>query len=260
MTPTVYAVVSPRSSERVIDPVDGAAIDRVDDPRRGPDPALQLEADHARAGPDDATRRGPAFRPGRIGERGLHVRGVDLHAPRGVQPAVVALGHHGHQRIVDAGGVVELHQGGHRRIVDPPDGHRARPKDGRLQHAPFLDRRDADGLAGAVQDGGPRRHAVAEQVTDTERDDGGHAGPGHAAAMRWRRFVAPDRGMPHSHVGHVHDRVGGSGRHRPDPDAEVARAGSRERRGHGHLRAGDSPGLVPRGDDQTQVWTALRAR
>ncbi len=218
----------------------------MDDARRRADAAFHLVADHPRPRSDDAAGHRAALRAGGIGQGRPHVGRVDLDGPGRVQPAVIALADGRHERVIDPGRLVQLDERGDGRVVDATDRHRAGPQDRRLEDPPLADRGDPDRLAGAVEDGGPGRHALLEQLADPERDDGGHPGPRDPATLRGRRLVAPDRRVADANVRDVDDRIGRAGREHPDVDAQVARAGSRERRGHGHLRAGGSPGRAPR--------------
>ena len=106
------------------------------------------------------------------------------------------------------------------RVVHPADLHRVGEEHRRLDQAPLLRGEEPGALAGAVEHRAARRHRLAEPVA--ARVDHGHAGAGHAPAVRRLRLVAPYRGVADPDAGDVDDRAGGAARQRPDPDSQLS--------------------------------------
>ena len=196
-------------------------------PGRGADTALEAQAAHPGPGSDRALGRrlGLASRPGR--PRGLpggaHVGRTDLHPARVGQEAVVTLGHHRDDYVLDADAGLFVSQQLAGRVVDAADLHGRGQEDGRLDQAPLGQRQEPGALARAVQHGAAGRHRSGEQVPAGIED--GHAGPGHAPARRRRRFVPPHRDVADAEAGHVGDRGGRTGRQDTYPDAKIAGPG-----------------------------------
>ena len=107
---------------------------------------------------------------------------------------------------------------GDRAVVDPPDGHRRRQVDGRLDRPPLRQRDVAGQLAGAVEHRAAGRHRTAEQVRAGR--DRRHPGARHL------RRVAPDGDVADPHAGDVGDRVRRTGLERADPQPEIAQPGA----------------------------------
>ena len=218
-------------------------------PRCVADPALEPEALHPHPGPDHAAGDRSGIRATGAVEGRLHVDGLDLARACRIEIAVVALGHDRHQGVVEAGVRNALDEDPDGRVIDPADRHRRGQEDRRLDHAPLADRGDPDHLAGPIEDGCTGGDPVVEQLGRVERDDRGDAGPGDAPAGRRSGLVPPDRGVADADPGHVDDRVGGSRRQQPDPDAQLARTrawrGAAERGlGRGAID-GDGQGHLP---------------
>ena len=153
------------------------------DAARGADPALPVEADHPGARADRALGDRAA---GRRGERAPGVRRLDLDRRRGVEPAVVALADDRDDDVLEPDAGIVGDRLRDRAVVDPPDRHRRRQVDRRLDRPPLRQRDVAGQLARAVEHraaGGHRRCGTgpvpgAIAVTPVRRD---------------LRLVAPDR-------------------------------------------------------------------
>ena len=117
---------------------------------------------------------------------------------------------------------------GDRAVVDPPDGHRRRQVDRRLDRPPLRQRDVAGELAGAVEHRAAGRHRPAEQVRAGR--DRRHPGARHL------RRVAPDGDVADPHAGDVGDRVRRPGLERADPQPELAQPGAAGFGRTGHAR------------------------
>ena len=192
------------------------------DPAGRADPALPLEAHHARARAHRSLDHVIGRR--RVRQRTGRIRRLDLHHARVVQPAVVAFRHDRDHHLVDAHARVGIDGGRHRAVVDAPDRHRRGQVDRRLEPAPLADHERARHLTGAVEHG--------------------HARPGSA-----RPRACPGRpgGSPSRRSGRRRGRPAGRARRAPPsrgrpsrrPRPRSSRRGpARARRCEGRARAG----------------------
>ena len=126
------------------------------DPARASDATLPPKAAHTGAGAHSALRKRPSRRAVDSAPR---VGGLDLDHASFAEVAVVAFAHYGDDDVLHADARVGRQRDRDRAIVDPPNRHRRRQVDGRLEQAPLADLMRCRQLAGAVQ----HRHAGSER-------------------------------------------------------------------------------------------------
>ena len=228
------------------------------DPAGRPDAALVAERHHPGAGPDGALGDLAAGRGER--KRPPGVVGLDLNDAGIVQPAVVALGDHRDDDVLDPDRRLRGHGRRHGAVVDAADRHRRGEVDGCLEHSELHHLKGAGHLPGAVQDRDAGRHRLGPERLRHAGGDRGDTGSRDAPAGGRVRLVAANGHVAHAHPGHVRNRVTRAGVEHADADAVLARApgkghvpdpiragsardgaGSRLRRQHQHARRPTSP-------------------
>ena len=213
-------------------------------PRCRPDPALEPEADHARAAADAPL----GDRPGRRrSQRPPDVLRPHVHPVDVVQDAVVRLGDDGQAPPVAAGAAVgRPHLGLVRdqRVAHDPDAVRVGDRDGAAQRAALAQPLQARHLAGPVQRVAPREDRRVPGVLGT-RQDHRHARPHRPRPDDQRPLAGDQRLVAHPHAGHVRDRVERPRLQQPDPNAGLTRAHARPWSSRRHPKR--ARGGTPRG-------------
>ena len=173
-----------------------------DDPRRRPDPALELMADHP--GPAAHGTLGHRAAGGRR-QGGVQVLGPDVEAVDVVEDAVVRLPDD-RQRPEVGVRPVGPHRVNQQRVVD--DSHRVGvgDRDRAGQEAGLADPLEARQLAVAVEAVAAREDRLDEGVA-VVRHHHGHAGPDRPLTDHPRSVAADQRRVPDAHARHVRDRV-----------------------------------------------------
>ncbi len=190
---------------------------RSDDPRRRPDPALELVADHS----------GPAAHPtlddrpgGGRPERCQGIVGRDVEAVDVVQPAVPGLADD-RQRPRDGARGPALDLRPDERVADDPDAVGVRQADRSAEQAGLTDPLEAGQLAVPVEPMRSGEHGLDPCVT-VVRDDHGDPGPDGTQPPDERAVAADERPVTDPDARDVGDRAEGSRPTAADDDAQVA--------------------------------------
>ena len=191
-------------------------------PARRADAALPVEAHHPGAGADGAL--GHRRRP-RAAASARPASAASTCTIGAVgEPAVVALGDERDHDVGRADGRVGGDGGGDRAVEDPPDRHRRREVDRRLDQPPLRHRDEAGHLPRAVEHRGAGRHRL--------RRTGPPAGPGRIAVTPVRARPRPPGSSRHTvtcptaHAVDVGDRVRRPGLAAADPQPSAREAGT----------------------------------
>src|SRR5260221_3685683 len=189
-----------------------------DDPRCGPDPALELVTDHA--GPAADVALGNRAARGRR-ERLVDMFGADVLAVDVIEPSVPRLAGHGEGPIR---GALEARAGRDvdERIPNRPDRMRVREPDRTVEQPRLTDPLQAGELAVAVERVRSGKDWLRRDVAVVGNDDR-YAGPDRPFADDERPIPADDRRVADTDAGDVGDGVPGAGLALADDDSEVAR-------------------------------------
>ena len=188
-----------------------------DPPRRRPDAALELVADHP--GPAADAALGDGARRGR-GEGGQRILGRDVESINVVQAAVPRLADD-RQGPGDRADWLGLDLGPDEGVVDDPDAVRVRQSDRAAEQAGLADPFQPGQLAVAVEPMRAGEHGFGPDVA-VVGDDHGDPGPDGPAAADQGSLAPDERPMADPDPRHVGDRVPRAGSTEPDDDAEIA--------------------------------------